>query len=1094
MKNEILTKLSEIVNGLDGHNYKEGFSRIKDLLGQLRGIMDPATLDEVCEVFGDDYTVRGILTKYFNSGETSLINGLESYLSSSVSALDSDVEEPPEDMYSSFTTELPNIVNTEEIDNMNKEASIKDVEITDDGMVKALVELPASDAAKVLTEIAHEESLGTSVADELAKVIIEGDPKAGIADTLKPIEGKVVQIIDTRSDIKPECFSVSKIKSYNKYMYMFSEATDPSLVDEEILEEACTEEECGLEAALDAPEEIPVKSTVVETNSALPTVEDVGEATQPVSYVDSEMIQPGENEVVDALNEVSGAIGSLEAEQASEALGLIAEQIGPEAAEAIQGEVLAQNNPELFSSFSKNSWITDQEVFAAYNVLNNYFSGQITNFSTESGNALKERFLANFSSAVELVNANFTGAGKFFGAFNVRAYRAKQAEALMNEILRSSGGKVDPKLLSWAKVAEEKAALIRNLKRNPESKVFYNNAGQELAKARKDFDDALIEFNKLAEKHVPGQSPVAIQQAHGLFDTIKEHPVKSGLLGAGAVLAGGMGGSAIANINKPVDGINDFEGFSQKLAENGYYFSEGSEAMDEVVEKVSRPEAIEGSAELLSEIAERVSPEVALAIQAEMCKENSDAAKELAENAIVDEEEVIEALDVVNDVLENGTQETFSQAKNIYFQELMANFADIAEDMLDSDEEEEDKEDEDKGELVNLEENDVYTESPEMEEVIKKFESLPAVEDAATLLVEIEDKVGPEAALAVQSELLKENSDLFKEINEQIVMDDDVVKEIYSVVNGFNPDAEMNFSEANLDRYSVYVRNFAEALSDQEKAAIVEEVKNQVMTEMSAPVPAPEGEAVPPPMPPVAPEAAPAMAPEGMPVPPVVPEGAPIPVPPPTGETPIVPPAPATPVEVPPAPEAVPAPAAVPEVPVPAEAPMIPPPGMAAAPQAPVNVEYPGQFIPPTGVAPIDAASVERPDINPVIPGLVSEPLPPPAPFATEDGVAEIPPLPMEMPTEAVATSTTGNFTPSAVNAPKYVHMIPQNPIEQMQATMPPVEPAVSNPQLPPANQLSDVEVQKAIVDNFSRARKQVSFSSTKESDIEEYKRTMSGM
>ena len=42
MKEEILKKLSEIVNGLDGHNYKEGFSKIKDFLGQLRGIMDPA--------------------------------------------------------------------------------------------------------------------------------------------------------------------------------------------------------------------------------------------------------------------------------------------------------------------------------------------------------------------------------------------------------------------------------------------------------------------------------------------------------------------------------------------------------------------------------------------------------------------------------------------------------------------------------------------------------------------------------------------------------------------------------------------------------------------------------------------------------------------------------------------------------------------------------------------------------------------------------------------------------------------------------------------------------------------------------------------
>lgn len=1076
MKNEILTKLSEIVNGLDGHNYQEGFSRIKDLLGQLRGIMDPTTLDEVCEVFGDDYTVRGILTKYFNSGETSLINGLESYLSSSVSALDSEIEDSPEDMYSSFTTELPNIVNTEEIENMNKEASIKDVEVTDGGMVKALVELPVADAAKVLTAVAHEESLGGTVADELAKVIIEGDPKVGLADSLKPIEGKVIQIIDTRSDIKPESFSVSKIRSYNKYMYMFSEAVDP-VVEELASEECCTEEECGLEAALEAPEEIPVKSTVVETNSALPTVEAVGEATQPIGYVDSEMVQPGENEAVDALGEISSALGGLEAEQASEALGLIAEKIGPEAAESIQGEVLAKHNPELFSSFSKNSWITDQEVFAAYNVLSNYFSGQITNFSTESGSALKDRFLSNFASAVELVNNSFYGT-------MVRRARAAEAKGLFEEVMKKSN-KQSHDFFFWHKTADDKAKLINDLKlekkaiedalkkgtgnKNKKDLIAVN---EKLQRAREDFDVALNRFEEIA-KNANSNIPVTevSAKAGGLMDAISEHPIKSGLLGAGTILAGGLGGAAIANANKPVAGLDDFEGFSKKMEENGYYFSESSEVMEEVVEKVSSPEVIEGSAELLAEVAEKVSPEVALAIQAEMCKENSNAAKEVADNAIVSEEEVVEALGVINDVLENGTQESFSQAKNVYFQELMANFADIAKDMAESDDEEDDeKEDEkEKGELVNLEEGDISKESPEMDEVIKKFESLPAVEDAATLLVEIEDKVGPEAALAVQSELLKENSDFFKEINEQIVMDDDVVKEIYSVVNGFNPDAEMNFSEKDMDRYSVYVRNFAEALSDKEKAAIVEEVKNQVMTEMSAPVHAPEEL----PVHPVAPEGTPELAPE---------------------QAPIVPPAPAVPVDVHPAPEAIPAPAPIPAEPTPAEAPMMPPPGMAAAPQAPVSVEYPGQFIPPTGVAPIDAASVERPDIAPVVPGLISEPITPPAPFATEAGVADVPPLPMEMPTEAVATSTTGNFTPSAVNAPKYVHMIPQNPIEQMQATMPPVEPAVGNPQLPPATQLSDVEVQKAIVDNFSRARKQVSFSSTKKSDIEEYTRIMSGM
>ena len=1087
MKNEILNKLSEIVINLDGNNYKEGFSRIKDLLGQLRGIMDPATLDEVCEVFGDDYTVREILTNYFNSGETSLLEGLESYLSSSVTALDSNLDEEAEEMHSTFTTEFPNIINTEELENMDKEASIKNVEITKDGMVKALVELPAAEAAKVLTEVAHNESLGSSVADELAKVVIAGDPNADLADPLKPVEGKVIQIIDTRSDIVPaECFSVAKIKTYNKYMYQFSEATDPLLSEIPV----ATEEECGLEASLEAPEEIPVKSTVVETNSALPTVEDVAEVAQPVSYVDSEMVAPGENEAVDALGEITGALSGLEAEQASEALGLIAEQIGPESAEAIQGEMLSKANPEVFSSFSKNSWITDQEVFAAYNVLANYFGGNITNFSTESGSALKERFLANFASAVELVNNSIgSAAAKRFTGISTNNRLLNHVEDIYGAL-----NKVSKRTAEFKHLADEKAKLLEFLKNNGSA------TADEIAAAQNEFDNAISMFTYYAEKE--GLSNAGQQAMKmGLWDSIKEHPVKSGLIGAGAVSAGGLGGVAVGKATSPVQGVDEFEGFSSK---DEYYFSESSDVMEEAVEKLVDAESLEASAELLSEVAERVSPEVALALQAEMCKENSSAAKELADNAIVDEEEVAEALAVIEDALENGVQETFSDAKRVYFHEIMGNFADIAEDAAE-------------GELVNLEESEeaeeddedieFETESKEMDEVVKKFESLPSIEDAATLLVEIEDKVGPEAALAVQSEILKDNSDLFKDINDQIVMDDDVVKEIYSIVNGFAPESEMNFSEAGMDRYHVYVRNFAEALSDEEKASIVEEVKAQIMGEMAgapapmpAPVPALEGEMVPPP-PPAVPEEMPAPAPEGMPVPPPMPEGVPpvppveAPVPPmPAPEAaPVVPPAPAMPVDVPVAPEAVPAPAVAPEMPVPAEAPVMPPPGMAAAPQAPVNVELPGQQIMPGAAAPIDVASVERPDIAPVVPGLIAESIPPPAPYATEEGVAEVPPMPMEMPSEAVVTSTTGNFTPSAVNAPKYVHLVQQSPMEQMQATMPPVEPAVGNPQMPPMEQMSDVEVQKAIVDNFSRARRQVSFSSTKESDIEEYKRTMLG-
>ena len=1094
MKEEILKKLSEIVNGLDGHNYKEGFSKIKDFLGQLRGIMDPATLDEVCEIFGDDYTVRGILQNYFNSGETSLVNSLEDYLSASVSALDGDVSGEADEVYSTFTTEFPNIINTEEIENMNKEASIKDVKITDDGMLKALVELPAVDAAKVLTEVAHEESLGGSVADELAKAVINGDPKAELSDALKPVAGKVVQIIDTRSDIEPECFSVSKIKSYNKYMYMFSEATDPIRIDEQALEAACNEEECGLEAALEAPEEIPVKSTVVETNSALPTVEQVEEVSMPVSYVDSEMVRPGESAAVDALAEVSEALGNLEEDQSAGALGLIAEQIGPEAAEAIQGEVLAKANPELFSNFSKNSWITDQEVFAAYNVLSNYFSGKITNFSTESGSALKQRFLSNFSSAVKLVdkhNENFSVAK----TFNVSSLKKLGTHWKNLQETAIDIGKYDKVAADLAEEMARKTEVITQIKKrinelekiDPKKNLNeINELKGLLSEARSNFRDVGAAFER--QLTAGGGSSVGdVVENAGVWATIKDHPIATGLIGGSVAGAGVLGGMTMAKNSLPTGDVNIdmYEGFSSK--NNEYYFSEESDVMDLAVSEALNTDSIEATAELLAEVAEKVSPEVALAIQAEMCKDSSESAKKLADSAIVDEEEVEEALAVIEDVKQNGTQEQFSESKTSYFKDILNNFAVLSKEILFS-EDEEDEEDEDDedfsneeqkedGQLINLDKSEVDKSSPEMEEVVEKFENLPTIEDAATLLVEIEDKVGPEAALAVQSEILKNNSELFKKINDEMVMDDDVVKEVYSIVKGFSPDSEFNFSEAGMDRYKVYVRNFSEAIPNEEKAAIIEEIKQQVLNEMAG-APAPEAA----PVHPVDPAALP-------PIPPVAPEAAPIPA----EAAPVVPPAPTVPVAAPIAPEAVPAPAPIPEVPVPAEAPVIPPPGMAAAPQAPVSVEYPGQFIPPTGTAPIDPESVIRPDIAPVVPGLVAPAPTLPHPFATEEGVAEVPPLPMDAPSEAVVTSTTGEFTPSAVNAPKYVHLVQQSPMEQMQATMPPVEPAVGNPQMPPMQQLSDVEVQKAIVDNFSRARRQVSFSSTKESEIEAYKRAIEG-
>lgn len=1114
MKNELIEKLSEIVNNLDGSNYKEGFSRIKDILSQLRGIMDAATLEEVCEVFGNDSTVVELLSNYFRSGNVSLVEGLEDYLSASISALDAKLEDA-EPMTSSFTNEIPNIeINTENKESMDAKVKVENIEVADNGLAKMLVELPVQDAAKVLSAVECDKCLGSSVSDGLAQVIIDGDITADVPSVAKPVEGKIMQIIDTRSDMDINSFSVARIKSFNKYMLMFSEAVDP------IMDTAVIEEELGVEAALEAPDVIPVKSTVIETNSALPAVEDVTEATTPVSYVDSEMVAPGENETVDTLNEVTSALAELPVEPASEALALVAEEVGPEAAEAIQGEVLAKAAPEVFSSFSKNSWITDVEVFAAYNVVSNYLNGHVHNFSTEVGSVLKDRFMALFSIASEAIQ-NF-GRGVFIGRNGRRAEKLSsslnklddearsafeglelQARASADEIRalkkrrdkiqeemrdlerrygvsdkRINSGEIDP---STNKGVADYVTLGEDLK-NIESKLSTRRS--EFSSMLDDIEAGLKTATAPEAGNVAQAAAVSGLEKAGIGAFIKAHPFKSGIAAATLGGAGVLGGMTLEKSKAPVEGLDMYEGFSDKSEEIDAEVTEDSPVMDEAVEELLDVDNIEESAELLAEVAERVSPEIALAIQAEMCKEESPVAAELADGSVVLEEEVEEALDVIKDVKENGTTETFSDKKALNYERFLKNFAVILEDIEDEDEDEEDEE-EAKGELINLDE--IETESPEMDAVVKKFEELPTVHDAAVLLTEIEEEVGPEAALAVQSELLKSDSEMFKAINDEIVMDHDVVKEIYSIVNGFNPDANIeSFSEHKNSRVKVYIRNFAEALSPEEKQMIVEEVKSQVMGEMLPPPPVgPEGAPVPvdalPPVPPSVP-----VGPDGLPLPPphgVMPGPAPVPAPmPPVAD-----------VAATPAPE-LPAPPAPVEPVVVEPAPAIPPPGAMAVPPQIVNVEQPGVQI-PTAPIPIDTAGVERPDIAPVVPGLMVEPPPPPAPFMEDIGApSEVPPMSMDLPAEAVITSTTGDFAPGAVNTPKYVHLVQQTPVEQVQAQMPPVPPAVSAPiaQSPQQQMMDDLQAQKAIAEHFSRARRQVAnFSQTKESAIEAYKRAM---
>lgn len=1132
MKEELLSKLQEVVFGLDGNNYREGFSKIKDILGQLRGIMDPATLDEVCEVFGNDYTVKEILSNYFVSGKDSLIASLEDYLSASVTALDGDKTDEADN--NSSILEIPNI-NTENND-MNTEAKIKDVEVTEDGMVKALVELPAQEAAKVLTVIDKDKEMGSDVAKELVKLIVDGDPEAAVPESIKPVSGKIVEIIDTKDTIDPNNFSVSQIRTYNKYMYQFSDAVNED-VGEEALAAACAGcvEQPGVEEELDAPDQIPVKSTVVETNSALPGVEDVHDATQPIAYVDSEMVAAGENDTVDALNEITDALGSMEAEPAAEALALVAENTGVPTAEALQGEVLSKANPE-FKSFSRNSWMTDREIFAAYSIIAQYVKGQVSNFSTSSGSQLKEYFYTNFAKAVEIVNgknANFgTATRKLANNFlETAAERIKFANKVLPG-LTGEAGKAIQKLELMMAHRDDVLKEIQRIERLTEDAVVKefgdsvgrNEALNKLRSQLNTLDRSIAalsdEVGKAGSYAANSIAPSTEAAKVTVGDFLKQHYGKVGLAGGATAGAGALGGYTLSESQKAVPGLSDEDvGFSESGEEDplaDVSIEDHSDVMDKVVEVVADSGSLEHASELLAEVAEKVSPEVALAIQAEICKEDSKAAKEIADNAIVDEDEVSEALDVIASAIENPEKgENFSESKAKAYWAIMGNFSDAIKEMLEDDEDD-DEEDEDEDEDSLAEDEELVDSDPRMDAIVEKFGELPSVKDAAVLLSEIEEKTGPEVGLAVQSELLKNNSDLFKQVNEEFAMDDDTVKEVYSIVNGFNPEVSFsNFSESRKVMLSKYLRNFAAAMTDEDKKQIVEEVKQEIMQEMAAPAPdagapvppvGPEGV---PPMPPVDPAAVPPMDPAAMPVDSSAVPPMPVPPPAPMDGAPMVPPPPQMPVDMPMAPGAVPAPAPVPEQipvppaapvpPVPApDAPVMPPPGMMAAPQVPVSVEQPGTEIPSAPLpGPIDPSGVMRPDINPVVPALTSAPAPiPPHPYVGngEEGVAEVPALPMEMPTEAVATSTTGDFVPGAVNAPKYVHLIQQSPIEQMQATMPPVEPAVGNPQMPPMDQLSDIEKQKAIADNFSRVRKPMNFSSSKQSQIEQYRRTMLGL
>lgn len=1144
---QLVSELSDLVYSLDGNNYGEVIIHIKDLLNKLRANKTPNTLSSVSEIFGDDAVVREILNSYINQNKEGALAGLEDYLLSSVNVLNKNED-------------------SQVMDTNKGDIKIKDVEVVGDGMVKALVELPVKDAAKVLAMIESDEMLGKPVAEDLAKIIISGDKGAEISEELKPVSGRVVQIIDTRTDIDPENFSVSEAKKFNKYLYMFSEAINPedealeALAAEQTLAQCCSEE-APVEEGLESPEEIPVRSTIIESNSTLPTVEDVAEASEPASFIDSEMVDAGEDDVVDALDEITGSLAAMPVDNASEALGLIAENVGFSTAEAIQAEVLSLFSEKL-ADFSRNSWVTDEEVFAAYNVMSNYINNrQNVSFSTTDGLNSVKTFKANFSLASKIIakeQSNFANVS-FLG--RVVGFRGSKAAEVAKQFEKNAD-KLPAVAGRYKRMLEEGAEEIRGLKverarllkklDDPNSWALADNqdlaiVNQQLANARKGFDQTMGELSKIIEKKAMGDK-VEEHIAKGLGSTLKDNWGKVALGAGGLVGAGAIGGMALATpASDSFDSVGDDlnYGFSDngedmdedlneevEDSEKGEEIAPGvtatteSETMDAVVDVLKELPDTETISEVLSEVAEDVGPEVALAIQLELCKEDSDLAEELAEDFVVSADEVQKAAGVVaKEVQEGPSEESFSNSSKLaHYKRILRNFSILAQDEdtknsefvgfdEDSEEdalkqiaainalknagaeeeaeaEEEDLEDEVKEavakELVeeDLKDAEIYDGSTEMDEVVDTLLDMPSIKDASDVLVEIEEKVGPEAALAVQSEVLKNDSGLFDALNKEFVLDDGVVKEIYSIVKDYDLDAPKSFSRARSAAFNKYVSNFAAALPAEQKDAIIEEVKKQVMEEMAAgaPVPPPaEGEGMPLPPPEVMAQM-PAPVEGAAPVPP-----APMPMPMPVPPEQAVAPAPAPVPPVPPAP-----------VPAPAPAEM-PPPGALAAPQDLPPIDNPGTQIPVDHqLTPSDIEGVMPPDIAPVIPAMVPpvDPVENPAPM-TSESVMESPALPMELPTEAVATSTTGNFHTSAVNAPKYVHLIPQTPSEQLQSTMNPVPPVVNiqqNPMIPavadPAQgaPLSKEQINKLITDNFSKIRKPANFSSNqKQADIDEY-------
>lgn len=1176
MKEELISKLYDVVNNIGD---KSELSKISEILTELRSAdFSEADMESVSEVFGYDPTVDEYLNEYFVLGDEQSLPDLEDYLSESLFAFDKE--------------SIEHLEKTEDKKNNMKDiasnAEIKDVDVSEDGVLKAIIEIPAADAAKILTEVDSSEELGSDIADELISLIVSQKPDVELSPKLKPVSGKIIKIIKSSDEIDPNRYSFSKMKTHNKYAIKFSQALEDKVVEElaeeQVAEEAAAaeEEKEAVEKAAQVPTEqikameqaealnnadpsilteelkptgIPVKSSLVEANSTLPKIEDVvaANAVAPSSYVDSSIAEYADTKEVQALDEMTDALISVGPEAASEALGLMAENVDFSTAEIIQSEVLKKIEPALFSSFADKSWISDCELFSCYNVLRAYLGNKVKSFASQEGVNSKKVFQNNFSMAGVLMKRNESKKNKNFSKTTLgeRALRSinlknSYAHKLSNGLLEDAETRRN--LAKIYKKSNISAAEIELLKaqRAVESGEKRLDLEKRLVRARDEYDKLLDQADELlADKVVPEAVDAGISA--GEKRAMLHAAIKNATIGGLGIGGGYLAHDVVSSRNEPLPGFSDdfgadeFEFSNSSSMDDVQAINAGSEiegvparnlkeeeaeitekALDKGLEEqekqsdaiiqqsiledeakdvideaspeetmkaiveVLKEESPEVAAAVLTEIADRVGVETAVAIQAEIGKDVSEEAAKVAEDATVKVEDVDAAAEIVKEASENGIDEkNFSDAKMKAYNFFCHNFSDIIEGAIEKAKEEKAEE---LLKDVEVSEEDDGT----MEKVVEGIKELPTIKDSADCLAQIDEECGPEVAVAIQSELLKDDSEFFKKVNEEAMIAVDAVAKALKIVEEFKSgDKPESFSSVEqTGKWKKYVVSFADALPQKEKDKLIAEVKEQILKEIGAGEEETEEEKQE--------EAAPAVVPEGLPVPPVPEPG-------------IVPPQ-----EAAPAPEVLQAAAAAQGIPpeVAAQAiaaqavpqPQVPvPPGIGPGmSQIPVNVIEQG-YAPiqqPTATSLPDTSGLMSYDFQPSFDALV-----PPQPRAVTNslltageqanpGIDNLPPLPLMQPEAPVLTSTTGAFVPGENQAPAYVHVLPTpeaaSPVVAAQQTVIPPQTSMGMGMPQPAPMTEDAIARKAIMESFSKAKSPMYFSAgQKGSAKEEYQKIM---